>query len=64
MPEKITLKQAAALLGIDRNRMGWLLREGHIKAEKIGGYMWVVGKAEILAARDRWDREGYPWRKP
>jgi len=64
VPEKITLKQAAALLGIDRNRMGWLLREGHIKAEKVGSYMWVVGKAEVWASRARGYGEGYPWRKP
>lgn len=58
------MKQAAALLGVGRNRMAWLMREGFVEGEKIAnGHMWLVDRSSLLAKRDAWDRNGYPWRR-
>ena len=60
MPSDLTLKEAAALLGCDRNRMGWLLRTGRVAGRK-AGWIWIVDRKDLLAKRDLWDREGWPW---
>ncbi len=58
----LTLKEAAAKLGVDRNRMGVVLREGLIKGRKVGR-IWLVNSKDLVAKRDLWDREGWPWRR-
>lgn len=63
MSGDLTLKEAARLLGCDRNRMGWLLRTGQVAGRK-AGWIWMVDKKDLLAKRDMWDRDGWPWQRP
>lgn len=58
----LTLKEAAHKLGVDRNRMGVLLREGLVAGRKVGR-IWLVNSKDLAAKRDKWDREGWPWRR-
>jgi excisionase family DNA binding protein len=58
----LTLKEAAAMLGVGRNRMSVLLREGLIAGRKVGR-IWLVTRDDLVAKRDLWDREGWPWRR-
>lgn len=67
-PDEITLKEAADILGVGRNRMSWLLREGYVVGRKIGGrgsrggpYLWLVDRADLLEKQAEWERDGYPW---
>lgn len=58
----LTLKEAAAMLGVGRNRMSAVLRDGLIDGRKVGR-IWLVDRADLVAKRDEWDRDGWPWRR-
>jgi hypothetical protein len=62
MSGDLTLKEAAALLGVGRNRMSWLLYEGKVAGRKVNR-IWLVDRKDLLAKRALWDKEGWPWRR-
>lgn len=45
--ELISTDEAASILGITRQSVGWLLRHGRIEGQKIAD-RWVVEKASVL----------------
>jgi len=47
MTEFISTGEAAVILGITRQSMGWLLRNGRVKAQKVGRN-WIVEKNSVL----------------
>ena len=59
MPD-LTLMEAARTLGVDKNRMRWLLRTGRVLGRK-PEYVWFVDAGSVEEARRAWEREGTPW---
>ncbi len=47
MTKLISTEEAATILGITRQSMAWLLRNGRVKAQKVGR-SWVVEKDSLL----------------
>ncbi|MFZ5915540.1 MAG: helix-turn-helix domain-containing protein [Chloroflexota bacterium] len=47
MTNKLTVRQAAEVLGYHPDHVRRLLRAGIIKAEKAGGLVWLIDRAEI-----------------
>jgi excisionase family DNA binding protein len=42
----LTLQEAAAQLGVAASTLRWQIRNGKLKARKIG-YMWIVSEREV-----------------
>jgi hypothetical protein len=52
MTALLTLPQAAAALGISRQRVWWLVRHGRIEADRLG-VNWYITAAEVRRVRGR-----------
>lgn len=59
MPD-LTLMEAARRLGVDKNRMRWLLRNRYVLGRK-PEYVWFVDAKSVERAKAKWERDGEPW---
>jgi len=57
----LTVKEAANRLGIHRTRVGVLIRQGRIKATKVGP-MWFIAESEVAGFAPR--PQGKPGHAP
>ena len=58
MADDLTAEQAAALLGYHVNHLYRLLKAGTVKGRKVGGKVWLVGRAEVARVKALQDEHG------
>ena len=47
MTDKLTVRQAAEALGYHPDHVRRLIRQETIEAEKVGGLVWMIDRAEV-----------------
>lgn len=57
----LTTAQAAAILGVSARRVLAMIQAKKLRAEFVGGRVWIIRPDAIDAVRDR--KPGRPWHK-
>jgi excisionase family DNA binding protein len=52
MPINYTITELAKIIGVKRGAVLGRIQRGSIRAEKVGGYLWVITPEEVQRLKD------------